>query len=493
MVFKSVFARYLVTFVTIILLSFFILAVILSAIMQTYNEQMTRDDLSLAANSVSDLIEDEVRGTDVDLTEYILNDYEDIQSRISSVTRYMNELYVFITDVEGTVLILSDTAPDGYCKKDVSKDIVLQVFSEGHMDFNGTLSGVFDRPHYVCAVPITVSQGQKEGMVVACRNSDYAVSYVTKMIKTVMVVSMWVMIAAIIASYFISERVAKPLREMSKAAKEFAAGHFDVRVPVRGNDEISQLAIAFNNMASDMKTLEMTRSTFLANVSHDLRTPMTTIGGFVDAMLSGAIPKDKYDHYLEIIGNEVRRLARLVSSLLDISRIQAGERKFNMQSFDICELARQTLFSFEQKIDAKALDVEFDCDQDNMFVIADRDAIYQIVYNICDNGIKFSREGGKYRIEIHEIEKKIHFSVYNEGIGIPEEDLPYVFERFYKADKSRGIDKTGVGLGMYISRTIIEAHGERIWVESVLNEYCRFTFTLKKDSSKNSHDHRKNK
>jgi signal transduction histidine kinase len=179
-----------------------------------------------------------------------------------------------------------------------------------------------------------------------------------------------------------------------------------------------------------------------------------------------------------MIGDEIRRLSRLVAALLDVSRIQAGERKFTMRAFDICEMARVILISFEQKIDKKRLDVEFDVDEENIFVNADRDAIYQILYNICDNAVKFSREGGKYRIRITEKSRKIFVSVYNEGDGIKSEELPRVFDRFYKTDKSRGLDKTGVGLGLYISKSIIYAHNEEIWVKSKYGEYCEFIFTL---------------
>ncbi len=484
MLYKSVFARYMVTFGMIILLSFFILAIILSAMIQGYNEQMTKDDLSQAAKSVSDIIENDLSNSYSQIGDYVHSDYDSVLLSISAITRYMNELYVFVTDRDGVILIYNDSVPDMYIKSNLSSETVRQITEEKVSSFEGDLDGVFDGSHYVYAEPILSARGYVEGIVLACRSTDYAVSYVTRTIQTIMMASMWVMIAAIIASYFISERIAKPLRAMSRAAKEFAAGHFDVRVPVSGNDEISALAVAFNNMAADLETLEQTRRTFLANVSHDLRTPMTAIGGFVDGMLAGAIPPDKYEHYLGIIGNEVRRLARLVNALLDLSRIQAGERKFSMASFDICELARQTLFSFEQKIEDKKLNVEFDFDEDNMFAIADADAINQIVYNIVDNAVKFSREGGTLRIGTHVKDKKIHFSVYNEGVGIPSEDLPFVFERFYKADKSRGMDKTGVGLGMYIARTIIEAHGETISVNSIQNEYCEFEFTLKRDTSK---------
>lgn len=221
------------------------------------------------------------------------------------------------------------------------------------------------------------------------------------------------------------------------------------------------------------------RSTFLANVSHDLRTPMTTISGFIDGILDGAIPPEKQDYYLGIIAQEVRRLSRLVSSLLDISRIQAGDRKFEKADFDICEMARLILLSFEAKIDEKKLDIEFDA-PDALMAYSDKDAVYQVLYNICDNGMKFSREGGKYRIAIREDSDSVAVSVYNEGIGISEEDLPYVFDRFYKSDKSRGLDKTGVGLGLYICKTMIDSLGGKIFVKSEYGKYCEFTVILEK-------------
>ena len=288
------------------------------------------------------------------------------------------------------------------------------------------------------------------------------------------------MLAALIAVYFISDRIIGPLKAMSRAAKSFAAGKFDVRVPVSGRDEVAELAIAFNHMADSLSGLEGLRNSFMANVSHDLRTPMTTISGFIDSMLAGAIPPEKHEYYLGVISAEVKRLARLVASLLDISRMQAGDRKFNMTPFDICEMARQIIISFEQKLEAKRLDVEFLCDEDKMFVLADHDAIYQILYNICDNAVKFSREGGKYRVSLslNEKKKKVHVTVFNEGQGIAPEDLPNVLERFYKSDKSRGLDKTGVGLGLFIAKTIIASHHEEIWVESEYGENCAFHFTL---------------
>ena len=207
---------------------------------------------------------------------------------------------------------------------------------------------------------------------------------------------------------------------------------------------------------------------------------MTSISGFVDGILDGVIPPEKHKHYLKIVSEEVKRLSRLVVTLLDISKIQAGERKFTMVPFDICEMALQILFSFEKKIEEKNLNIVFDFDEENMTAIADRDAVYQVLYNICDNAVKFSAPNGMLKVSVKRHKnRKYLISIYNEGNGIPEEDLPHIFERFYKSDKSRGLDKTGVGLGLYICKTIIEAHEEELWVESEAGKNCLFRFTLK--------------
>jgi signal transduction histidine kinase len=206
---------------------------------------------------------------------------------------------------------------------------------------------------------------------------------------------------------------------------------------------------------------------------------MTSISGFIDGILDGVIPPEQHKYYLQIVSGEVKRLSRLVNSLLDLSRIQAGERKFTPVSFDICEMGRQILISFEQKIDAKGLCVEFDCFEDRINVVADHDAIYQVFYNVCDNAVKFSSEGAKYRISIKKGKgKKIIVEVFNEGQGIPPEEMNFVFERFYKLDKSRGLNKNGTGLGLFIAKTIIAAQGESIWAESEYGKNCCFCFSL---------------
>ncbi len=301
------------------------------------------------------------------------------------------------------------------------------------------------------------------------------------MMSAIISTLVWIMIASLVAIYGVSYYSMKPLRQIGRAAKSFSRGKFNVRVKVRGNDELAELARSFNQMASAIESKDEMQKNFLSNVSHDLKTPMTTIAGFVDGILDGAIPPEKQDYYLNIIKNEVKRLSRLVSSLLDISRLQSGERKFEFKQFNICELTRQTVLSFENQLEEKKLNVEFDTDDFDMMAYGDTDAINQVIYNLCHNAVKFSYNEGLYRVSIKYENDAVRFTMYNEGIGIASDDVPYVFDRFYKSDKSRGLDKTGTGLGLFITKTIIEAHGQKITVESEYEKWCEFSFTLPKN------------
>ena len=344
---------------------------------------------------------------------------------------------------------------------------------------NGTLDGLLT-DHSVAYLDEIVTDGILRGYVVTLASTSQEDKLVEVSHRAVFNSSIWVMLAAVIAAYFITERIVRPLRTMTVAAKSFGRGDFSARVVVYGKDEVSELGMAFNNMAESLGSLEKMRNSFLANVSHDLRTPMTTISGFISGITSGAIPPEKHEYYLNIIQAEVHRLSRLVSEILDVSRLESGERKFTYTDFDIAEMARIILISFEQKIEEKHLDVSFEADDEEYTVNADKDAIYQVMYNLCHNAIKFAIDGGKFSISISRTQnKKIQVSVFDEGQGIAESDIRMVFDRFYKTDESRGLDKNGVGLGLYISKTIIEAHGEHIWAESDNENSAGFIFTLK--------------
>lgn len=471
--FRSVFAKYLTAFMLILSFSFAILAASIGSLMLNYSDDSKETNLMQSASALGSYLQEQYHGTtEKGFRDYVKRYQTVIDRDIALLVDYAGAVTLLVIDTEG-LIIASDRGPIDH----IVPAVYLTEAASAPFLKETDLGGFLERPTSVHGIPLRGGE-RIIGYVFSCSTETGVGDLVLVMMKTLMMTMLWVLIAALIAIYFISEKITSPIRAMSRAARSFAQGNFEVRVPVTGRDEVAELTAAFNNMAQSMQNLETMRSSFVANVSHELRTPMTTIGGFIDSILAGAIPPDKHEHYLTVISGEVKRLSRLVTSLLDISRIQAGERKFNMQPFDVCEMARRILISFEQQIDEKRLDVEFDCEADKLVVIADHDAIYQIFYNICHNAVKFSTIGGKYRVRLVERDRKVFVSVFNEGEGIREEDLPFVFERFYKSDKSRGLDKSGLGLGMYIAKTVIDAHGEEIWVKSTYSQNCEFFFTL---------------
>lgn len=468
---------------TITVVSFTLLALIVSAMFVDYTTDEKNNMISRCSKAVVNYMKNECRITDDASFERAINKKSNsIENFISLISPLEDELLILICDSHGNVVINNNTVHE-HIPESVSENILMSLENSSSLT-RVDMEGAFDSEHYTYGIPYYGSEGELVSAVFICSSSEAMSEMVEVLIKTIVMTSLWVIVIVLVTVYVVSERHVASIKNMSSIAKKFASGDFEKRVEVKGRDEIAHLGIAFNHMAEQLAQLEDTRRTFLVNVAHDLRTPMTTIGGFIDGIRDGAIPADKQDYYLTLISDEVKRLSRLVALLLDVSRIEAGDRKFTSVNFDICEMARMILISFESKLEEKKLDVEFDCESDNMFAYADRDAIHQVLYNICHNAIKFSYEGGKYRIRLSRMDKKIYVSVYNEGCGMPAEDLPHVFDRFYKSDKSRGLDKTGVGLGMYITKTIINAHDQDIWVKSVQNEYCEFVFTLEEGDKK---------
>jgi signal transduction histidine kinase len=482
---RSLFTRYITVFMLIIFISFSILALIIGSNMTAMTVENKRQSIDHSAENISGMITNLYKPVSADdfKQKFSISD-DGLSGYAKHLSDVVGDVRVYLIDADGKMILPARDYESKTFKKDsLPRNLLSQLKSDkslsGYDDMNGTL---FDTYLYgirpVMAYSAEGDSSDVVGYIFSCTAEKGVNKIIGSTIKTLLLTSLWVFFAALVAVYFLTERIIGPLKNMSRAAKSYATGNFDIRIPVQGSDEVAELAVAFNQMADGMQSIEEMRRSFLANVSHDLKTPMTAIAGFIDGILSGAIPPENQTEYLERIKNEVLRLSRLVRQLLDISRIQAGDRKLEISSFDICEMARQIVLSFENRIDEKKLQVEFDCDEDNILVNADKDSIHQVLYNLCDNAVKFSREGGVYKVGVNVKNKKAHVSVYNEGQGIPSDDLPFVFERFYKSDKSRGLDKTGVGLGLYISKTIIDAHRETITVDSVAGQYCVFEFTL---------------
>lgn len=289
-----------------------------------------------------------------------------------------------------------------------------------------------------------------------------------------------VMTLTLVISFIATKRQTAPLNEMASAARRFAYGEYDVRVKETADryDEIEQLAKAFNFMAESIQHNEELRRDFIANLSHELKTPMTVIAGFAEGLLDGTIPQKDAAHYLEIISSETRRLSRLVRSMLNLSMLgEATAESMLESSFDISEVVCRALLSLDGRINKKNLEVEAELPEEPIFTRGNKDSIYQVVYNLIDNAVKYSAPGTTIKIELWQQDKQVFVSIANHGETLSSEELPYIFQRFHKIDKSRGVDREGVGLGLYIVKTILDKHNEDIFVTSSDGE-TKFIFSL---------------
>ena len=479
---KTLFKKYLRITSLIIVISFLILSFVMLIFVSNYWQTEKRNLLRKNADSVALIAADSV--TSVEDNVYTIQT-ERMRAFIAAFSDNI-DADIFVTKLNGQIVIAPYSSDKKISEiKKVSEQIVKKAATGLYSD-QGTLGGIYSEPYYVVGVPINVINvdGSKTviGTVFTAFNVRAFNIFRAEIIRVFLLAAIAAFMAAFCAVWLFSYKLVQPLRNMAVAAKTFGEGNFAVRVPVTSEDEIGELAIAFNNMASSLASGESVRRNFIANVSHELKTPMTTIGGFIDGILDGTIPPEKQSHYLKIVSQEIKRLSRLVRTMLDLSRIDSGELKLHAGRFDLTNTVLIALLSFEKAIDDKKLEIRGLEDSESLFVDGDVDMIHQVVYNLIENAVKFTNEGGYIEIKIINQPTKTDVVIKNSGQGIAPDELPLIFDRFYKTDKSRSQDKNGMGLGLFIVRTIIKLHGGEINVSSVQNEYCQFAFWLPKTS-----------
>ena len=488
---SGLFRKYFLVTISIILASFVFIggALLLFVSGLWMNEKNTL----LAENTVS--VAQNTR-------DVLKSDYLDESSR-SSVIVICNTLLQISNAVDADFFIVNPEGHVVYCKEILQSNMalytgncmvhnryaipadIMEQAMQGTVCKTGDLGGILDDVHFVVSSPIVVD-GKTVAVVFSTQSIvDGLTPYVAGILKMFTYATLFAFFVAFILVYLVSFRLTKPLREMSAAAKQYATGDFSKRISINrgkiriwGHDETDELVQAFNSMAQALATLEMSRRSFVANVSHELKTPMTTIGGFIDGILDGTIEPEKEAQYLKIVSDEVKRLSRLVTGMLNMSKIEAGELDLKPTNFDISEMIFHTLLSFEQMIDNKHIEIRgLDSFKSNM-ITADKDMINQVVYNLVDNAVKFTPDGGYIDVSSKSDAEKVIIKIRNSGRGIPSDEIDKIFERFYKIDKSRSYDIKGAGMGLYIVKTIIELHGGQIAARSEEGLYTEFIFQL---------------
>ncbi|MBQ7860481.1 MAG: HAMP domain-containing histidine kinase [Faecalibacterium sp.] len=385
---------------------------------------------------------------------------------------------LFYVSADGQVLLATS---DGCLQQNtVSAAVLDKVADKQGQSYHALskLDGMFAQRHYVAARLMRNSEGLPMGYLFVCTDSAGFSEFLGNMLSNFMLSASLMLLCASILSMLLTQRLTGPLHNISEAAKRFGGGDFSVRVEADGDDEVAQLAHNFNTMAANLEAIDSSRAQFMGNIAHELRTPMTTIKGFIDGMLDGTIPPELQNHYLQIVSQETGRLARLVQNMLDISKLESGEYRVNARLYNIWDTLTGAALSAEQRITEAGIEVEGLEDAGNTLVYADPDLIHQVVYNLLDNAIKFTPSGGVIRLSAVALGPEVEVSVWNSGQGIAPENLPFVFERFYKEDKSRGLNARGSGLGLHICKVLVRLAGGQIRVESQHGEWCRFVFTL---------------
>lgn len=470
----------------VIVLSYVILGLFLMGFHSRFWHTEKQKLLSTNAGSVAEFAS-EFTEYDTELNKYMLNGTA--LSSFIDVLATNIDADIFITDLEGNRLLgvysCSGIIPEDEDKVDIN---LVNSALAGINEFRSNFSGFYQRSYYSIGTPFTITDefGEEKyaGVVFVATESESIEIYQQQTLKIFVIASMVTLAITFFMVSGFTYKLTNPLRQITSAARAFGNGDLSVRVTTDREDEIGELGLAFNSMANSLAQSENMRRSFIANVSHELKTPMTTISGFIDGILDGTIPKSRESHYLKIVSDETKRLSRLVYSMLSLSRIDSGELKLTPVRFDLTDTVFQTLLSFENQITEKNIEIRGLEDVAPVFVVGDKDYIHQVVYNLVENAVKFTNESGYILLSVSDSIDRANVIIENSGIGISTEELPLVFDRFYKTDKSRSRDKKGLGLGLYLCKTIIKQHGGDITVQSEENKFCRFSFYIPKPKQK---------
>ena len=471
---SSLFRRHFMLTAGMILISFALLAAAFMTLSYRYMVQEKKEAMAVNVTYVASLTQD--------ILEQGFDPAEDGFKLYGPALSMIADCDILICDRSGTVLRYTADGRNipGYTGQSITPSVVDQLISQGCYSGMSDL-GLYPNLYFASGVPIYFQSGADtsvEYLIFMTTSAGELIALWKTLATIFFFIAVVVLCIAFISSSIFSLQQVKPLREMADAVRKFGMGEYDTRVADYGRkDEIGDLATAFNAMADSLASSEKRRQEFVANISHELKTPMTTISGFTNGILDGTIPPEKVNDSLQVISSETARLSRLVRRMLDVSALQAREAVESQVEFDVSETMVQVMISLEGKIKGRQLDMDVQIPDNPVRVWGDPDGITQVCYNLLDNAAKFATPGTAIAVTITTKGTKAYISVKNHGETIPPEELSMIFDRFHKSDRSRSIDKEGVGLGLYIVKTILNNHKENITVTSK-DGITEFVFTL---------------
>lgn len=473
---KSLFARNFAIYALVIVLGFVILG-------SAFISQVNRFALQEKQQQLADASDRAVQFT---VSYFTLRESSEWNTQLG--TNYRMTMHMLAGDCNGTIFVGSRDGAllyiadsDGcYSQEDNGLDMpsaaMDALLRDGYYAQTSAFYGYLSSQNYVMG-KLVETDGEAIGAVFVCMPAQATEELFMRLSRVFILLTIGVLFLTLVATIIVTRSTVQPLKNMAVAARNFAQGDYSARAPLpRQQDELYDLTIRFNRMAESMQTTEETRRGLIASVSHDLRTPMTTIAGFVDGILDGTIQPDKQEYYLRIISDEIKRLTRLANSMLSVSRLESGQA-LNLSLFDVSEMVRRIVIGFEQQLNDKRIEVKLDIPEQET-IRADHDGLFQAVYNLVDNAVKFTPNEGEITIYMAENNNnRLQFNIRNSGSEIPADKLKFVFDRFYKGDTSRNRNSDGAGLGLYITKTVIRRHGGDIFVRSG-DDRTEFCFTV---------------
>ena len=465
---KTLYLKLILAYIIFGLFGFVVVATFVSNMTIDHLKKEQADTLYREATLIANTYATDLYNNEVSL--------ETVKTQLDSLDTYLNAT-LWIINPSGR-MILDSSSP-----LDVENEIVIENFdptiTEGSYYTIGNFFHTFEEEMLSVFAPIT-SDYKVKGYVVIHSSMSSIQSEANSLLNISYIMLIILFLLSLIILIFFTEIVYIPLRKITEATEQYASGNMHYEFTVESEDEMGYLAATLSYMASEIARSEDDQKKFVANVSHDFRSPLTSIKGYLEAMIDGTIPPEMYEKYLTILLNETERLRKLTNSLLTLNNLNTKGIMLNKTDFDINRTIRNVAASFEGTCRAKTIAIELVLTGEEMYVVADVDKIQQVLYNLLDNAIKFSHHNSVIKLETSEKHNKIFVSVKDSGIGIPKDDLKLIWDRFYKSDLSRGKDKKGTGLGLSITKEIIRSHGENINVISTEGVGTEFIFSLPK-------------